>query len=113
MKNEDYNEVLDVALALFDKEEYYASEVLPREPLCNALASIYMNADMNKAQTYHLTDSVALIVSERTLSIIDDDKSSHYRCSVPLIGYENLTEDLQCLFVTIDAVLYRIQANNE
>lgn len=113
MKESDLNEVKAKVEEMYDSGLYHASEVMPREPLCNAITSIYMNADSNKGNAYDMTNGYSVIASERNISVIYEGNSSHYRCRQPLILYDDLVEDLESLFITIDAVLYRMEYNAE
>jgi hypothetical protein len=53
---------------------------------------------------------VSVISAPERLSIITDVGMSYYKDNIPLVGYENLYEDVEHLLIVIDTVLDRISA---
>lgn len=53
---------------------------------------------------------VSVITSPVRLSIITNDGMSYYKDNIPLVGYEDLSEDVYHILMVIDTVLDRIAA---
>lgn len=120
-KINDWNEVRDaVADALLERGSGLV-ELIGATNTIAAVTCIYMNNDQCRGygQDFELVDDtdfpgvltkVSVISAPERLSIITDAGMSYYKDNIPLVGYEDLAEDVEHLLIVIDTVLDRISA---
>lgn len=120
-KINDWNEVRDaVADALLERGSGLV-ELIGATNTIAAVTCIYMNNDQCRGygQDFELVDDtdfpgvltkVSVISAPERLSIITDVGMSYYKDNIPLVGYEDLSEDVEHLLIVIDTVLDRISA---
>lgn len=120
-KINDWNEVRDaVADALLERGSGLV-ELIGATNTIAAVTCIYMNNDQCRGygQDFELVDDtdfpgvltkVSVISAPERLSIITDVGMSYYKDNIPLVGYEDLAEDVEHLLIVIDTVLDRISA---
>jgi hypothetical protein len=120
-KINDWNQVRDaVADALLERGSGLV-ELIGATNTIAAVTCIYMNNDQCRGygQDYELVDDtdfpgvltkVSVISAPERLSIITDVGMSYYKDNIPLVGYEDLSEDVEHLLIVIDTVLDRISA---
>ena len=120
-KISDWNQVRDaVADALLERGSGLV-ELIGATNTIAAVTCIYMNNDQCRGygQDFELVDDtdfpgvltkVSVISAPERLSIITDVGMSYYKDNIPLVGYEDLSEDVEHLLIVIDTVLDRISA---
>ena len=120
-KINDWNQVRDaVANALLERGSGLV-ELIGATNTIAAVTCIYMNNDQCRGygQDFELVDDtdfpgvltkVSVISAPERLSIITDVGMSYYKDNIPLVGYEDLSEDVEHLLIVIDTVLDRISA---
>lgn len=120
-KINDWNQVRDaVADALLERGSGLV-ELIGAANTIAAVTCIYMNNDQCRGygQDFELVDDtdfpgvltkVSVISAPERLSIITDVGMSYYKDNIPLVGYEDLSEDVEHLLIVIDTVLDRISA---
>lgn len=120
-KINDWNQVRDaVADALLERGSGLV-ELIGATNTIAAVTCIYMNNDQCRGygQDFELVDDtdfpgvltkVSVISAPERLSIITDVGMSYYKDNIPLVGYEDLAEDVEHLLIVIDTVLDRISA---
>jgi hypothetical protein len=120
-KINDWNQVRDaVADALLERGSGLV-ELIGATNTIAAVTCIYMNNDQCRGygQDFELVDDtdfpgvltkVSVISAPERLSIITDVGMSYYKDNIPLVGYEDLSEDVEHLLIVIDTVLDRISA---
>lgn len=120
-KIDDWNQVRDaVADALLERGSGLV-ELIGASNTIAAVTCIYMNNDQCRGygQDFELVDDtdfpgvltkVSVISAPERLSIITDVGMSYYKDNIPLVGYEDLAEDVEHLLIVIDTVLDRISA---
>ena len=120
-KINDWNQVRDaVADALLERGSGLV-ELIGAANTIAAVTCIYMSNDQCRGygQDFELVDDtdfpgmltkVSVISAPERLSIITDVGMSYYKDNIPLVGYEDLAEDVEHLLIVIDTVLDRISA---
>lgn len=120
-KINDWNQVRDaVADALLERGSGLV-ELIGATNTIAAVTCIYMNNDQCRGygQDFELVDDtdfpgvltkVSVISAPERLSIITEVGMSYYKDNIPLVGYEDLAEDVEHLLIVIDTVLDRISA---
>lgn len=109
MKIEDLTELYDTIQDVIDSTIPTIFEYLSSQMLIYVVMNIYLNNDTSKAVTNHVNNSMTIIASEKSVSVIWDGHSTNYRIRVPLCLYENLSNDivniLSCIDICIDRLL--------
>lgn len=109
MKIEDLTELYDTIQDVIDSTIPTIYEYLSSQMLIYVVMNIYLNNDTSKAVTNHVNNSMTIIASEKSVSVIWDGHSTNYRIRVPLCLYENLSNDivniLSCIDICIDRLL--------
>ena len=120
-KINDWNQVRDaVADALLERGSGLV-ELIGATNTIAAVTCIYMNNDQCRGygQDFELVDDtdfpgvltkVSVISAPERLSIITEVGMSYYKDNIRLVGYEDLSEDVEHLLIVIDTVLDRISA---
>lgn len=121
MKITDYSVIQkEIQKQLLD-QDWSIEEYLSEDVIVLAIANIYTTNDLVSGYGQDYTNSVALsgndswekmsIISSRDrISIILDSKMSYYKDAFPVCGYESLETDIYNIFVLIQTVLDRIDA---
>lgn len=109
MKIENLTELYDVTLMAIDNLQPTIIDYMSPQMLTYVIMNIYLNNDTSKAVTNHVNNSMTIIASEKSVSVIWDGHSTNYRIRVPLCLYENLSDDigniLSCIDICIDRLL--------
>ena len=120
-KVNDWNTVRDaVADAILDRGSGLV-ELIGAANTIAAVVCIYMNNDQCRGygQDFQYVEDpeaeeppvvLSIITSQERLSIILNGIMSYYKDNIPLVGYSDLTEDVEHLLIVIDTVLDRIDA---
>lgn len=121
MKITDYSVIQNEIQKQLLDQEWSIEEYLSEDVIVLAIANIYTTNDLVSGFGQDYTNSVALsgndsweklsIISARDrISIILDSKMSYYKDAFPVCGYESLETDIYNIFVLIQTVLDRIDA---
>lgn len=108
MKIEDLTELYDTIQDVIDSTIPTIFEYLPSQMLIYVIMNIYLNNDTSKAVTNHVNNSMTIIASEKSVSVIWDGHSTNYRIRVPLCLYENLVDDITNILSCIDMCVNRL-----
>ena len=120
-KINNWNEVRDAVADALLERGCGLVELIGATNTIAAVTCIYMNNDQCRGygQDFELVDDtdfpgvltkVSVISAPERLSIITDVGMSYYKDNIPLVGYEDLAEDVEHLLIVIDTVLDRISA---
>lgn len=121
MKITDYSVIQNEIQKQLLDQEWSIEEYLSEDVIVLAIANIYTTNDLVSGFGQNYTNSVALsgndsweklsIISARYgISIVLDSKMSYYKDAFPVCGYESLETDIYNIFVLIQTVLDRIDA---
>jgi hypothetical protein len=109
MKIENLTELYDTIQMVIDNTQPTIIDYMTPQMLTYVIMNIYLNNDTSKSVTNHVNNSMTIIASEKSISVIWDDHSTNYRIRVPLCLYENLSDDigniLSCIDICIDRLL--------
>lgn len=109
MKIENLTELYDTIQLVIDSTQPTIIDYMSPQMLTYVIMNIYLNNDTSKAVTNHVNNSMTIIASEKSVSVIWDGHSTNYRIRVPLCLYENLVDDitniLSCIDICIDRLL--------
>lgn len=109
MKIENLTELYDIIQLVIDSTQPTIIDYMPSQMLIYVVMNIYLNNDTSKAVTNHVNNSMTIIASEKSVSVIWYGHSTNYRIRVPLCLYENLVDDitniLSCIDICIDRLL--------
>lgn len=109
MKIENLTELYDTTQMVIDNLQPTIIDYMSPLMLTYVVMNIYLNNDTSKAVTNHVDNSMTIIASEKSISVIWDGHSTNYRIRVPLCLYENLVDDitniLSCIDICIDRLL--------
>ena len=113
IQNEIKNQLLD--------QDWSISNYLGETAIVIAVSNIYTTNDlmsgfgqdysnMVSAPCIGEYEKISIISSRDRISIILDSRMSYYKSDVPICGYESLEEDIAYIFMIIQLVLDRIDA---
>lgn len=121
MKITDYSVIQNAIQNVLLSEEWSISEYLNEAAILLAVANIYTTNDLVSGfgQDFRCTvgasgeevyQKISIITNRERISIILDSRMSYYKSDVPICGYEYLEEDIAYIFMIIQMVLDRINA---
>ena len=121
MKITDYSVIQNEIHEQLLEQDWSIEQYLDESMIVLAVANIYTTNDMvsgfgqdftNAASVsgYDNYEKMSIISSRDRISIILDSKMSYYKDNLPICGYESLDEDIYNIFVVIQAVFDRIDA---
>lgn len=113
IQNEIQNQLLD--------QDWSIEDYLNEAAILLAVANIYTTNDLvsgfgqdfsnsEGAAGEEVYQNMSIISSRDRISIILDSRMSYYKSDVPICGYESLEEDIAYIFMVIQLVLDRIEA---
>ena len=121
MKITDYSVIQNAIQNELLSDEWSIEDYLNEAAILLAVANIYTTNDLVSGfgQDFSCTvgaadeeayQKISIISNRERISIILDSRMSYYKSDVPICGYENLEEDIAYIFVIIQVVLDRIDA---
>lgn len=121
MKISDYSVIQNAIRNELLSQEWSLSGYLNEAAILLAVANIYTTNDLVSGfgQDFRCTvggadeeisQKISIITNRERISIILDSRMSYYKSDVPICGYENLDEDIAYIFMIIQLVLDRIDA---
>lgn len=121
MKITDYSVIQNEIHEQLLEQDWSIEQYLDESMIVLAVANIYTTNDMvsgfgqdftNAASVSGLDnfEKLSIISSRDRISIILDSKMSYYKDNLAICGYESLDEDIYNIFVVIQAVFDRIDA---
>ena len=121
MKNTDYSVIQNEIHQQLLDQDWTIEQYLDESMIVLAVANIYTTNDMVSGFGQDFTNAasvsgndnyekMSIISSRDRISIILDSKMSYYKDNLPICGYESLDEDIYNIFVVIQAVFDRIDA---
>ena len=121
MKITDYSVIRNAILNELDDVYWSIEEYMNEDAILLAVANIYTTNDLVSGfgQDFQCTvgnadekvyEKISIISNRERISIILDSRMSYYKSDVPICGYENLEEDIAYIFMIIQLVLDRIDA---
>ena len=119
MKSRDYNLITQAIQEVLESQEWSISNYLSPSDIEFMVANIYTTNDIAKGfgQDFHVLDElgsesprrlISIISTPYRISVILDSQSSFYKADLPICGYASVAEDIENIFVIIQAVLDRI-----
>ena len=113
IQNEIKNQLLD--------QDWSISNYLGETAIVIAVSNIYTTNDLMSGFGQYYSnmvsapcigeyEKISIISSRDRISIILDSRMSYYKSDVPICGYESLEEDIAYIFMIIQLVLDRIDA---
>ena len=121
MKITDYSVIQsEIQKQLLD-QEWSIEEFLSEDIIVLAIANIYTTNDLVSGFGQDYTNNanlsgndswekLSIISAKYRISIILDSKMSYYKDTFPVCGYESLETDIRNIFILIQTVLDRIDA---
>lgn len=121
MKITDYSVIQNAIQNELLSDEWSIEDYLNEAAILLAVSNIYTTNDLVSGfgQDFNCTvgaadeeayQKISIISNRERISIILDSRMSYYKSDVPICGYENLEEDIAYIFVIIQVVLDRIDA---
>lgn len=121
MKITDYTVIQQEIQELLLEQDWSIEQYLDEDLIVLAVANIYTTNDMALGFGQDFTNAangtghdnyekISIISSRDRISIILDSKMSYYKDNLPICGYESIDEDIYNIFVVIQAVFDRIDA---
>ena len=121
MKETDYSVIQAKILNKLQEQEWTIEDYLPESTIVLAISNIYTTNDMCSGfgQDFKTkpvmsgivsAQKISIVSSQQRISIITPDGMSFYKADLPICGYEDLEEDISNIFVIIQAVFDRIDA---
>lgn len=110
MKVTDFAEIEAAALQYLADNGSGLQDVFDDDEIIQMVADAYHYNDAATEVTWRLQGKPTIIITTYRVSVIYDGVSSYYKSKLPLCVYESLEEDIECLFVTIDAAWLRYQS---
>ena len=121
MKETDYSVIQAKILNQLQEQKWTIEDYLPVTTIILAISNIYTTNDMcsgfgqdfkTKPVVYDSLGGqpISIISSQQRISIITPNGMSFYKADLPICGYEDLEEDISNIFVIIQAVFDRIDA---
>ena len=103
----NYSEILEEIDLVLASGEWVIRDILPDDITKLVVLNIYQMNCFDKATAMDFEDLISVIASKYRISVIMDDTSSFYKADDPLCGYEDLHEDIENIFVILDAAVTR------
>lgn len=121
MKITDYSVIQDAIQNELLDEVWSIADYLSEAAIVLAVSNIYTTNDLVSGfgQDFNCTvgaadeevyQKISIISNRERISIILDSRMSYYKSDVPICGYESLEEDIAYIFMVIQLVLDRIEA---
>lgn len=121
MKITDYSVIQDAIQNELLDEVWSIADYLSEAAIVLAVSNIYTTNDLVSGfgQDFNCTigasdeevyQKISIISNRERISIILDSRMSYYKSDVPICGYASLEEDIAYIFMVIQLVLDRIEA---
>lgn len=121
MKITDYSVIQNAIQNQLLEQDWSIEDYLNEAAILLAVSNIYTTNDLMSGfgQDFNCTvgaadeevyQKISIISNKERISIILDSRMSYYKSDVPICGYENLDEDIAYIFMIIQMVLDRIDA---
>lgn len=121
MKITDYSVIQNAIRNELLSQEWSISGYLNEAAILLAVANIYTTNDLVSgfgqdfkctvgAANEEISQKISIISNRERISIILNSRMSYYKSDVPICGYESLEEDIAYIFMIIQMVLDRIDA---
>lgn len=109
MKETNLETIKDVAVDLIIDLLPLAVDYVSTGKLAQILTNAYVANDTSKVVTDHVANSMTIIYTKHSVSVIFKNKATRYKTKVPLCRYYDLQEDIINLLSCLDFCMERIE----
>lgn len=113
MKETDYSKIATEIEQQLDSYDWNILDYVSNEVATQIVLGIYITGDWINGFGQDIPNTISIISSRDRISTIANGTSSYYKMSGGICSYENLSEDIYAILLTLHASISRMQYNTD